>query len=158
MEEKKEMLTPDEILQFHKVIHISEKDLKENQGGFKMGEGRVKKIKADNQLILKKVKNSSGVVKHEEMNSFLFTRNRDSQGASFIAHIRNAYSHSNISVDGDYFLIEDYKDIYKKGKKVGEELTAYGRIHRNLLFPLIDCMMEDRAENLKLRNDYEVHN
>lgn len=144
--------TPEEILKFYNVVQFNEKELKENQGGFKMNEGRVKKFKDENHILLQKVKKDSDVIKHEEMNKFLFTRNRNSQGASFIAHIRNAYSHSNISVDGDYFLIEDYKAEKKKGRI----LTAYGRIHRNLLFPLIDCMMEDREENLKLKKNNEV--
>lgn len=153
MNGKKDNLTPHEILQFHKVVQISEIDLKKEQGGFKMDGGRIKEFKEENRLILQKVKTASEVVRHIDTNKFLFTRNRNSQGASFIAHIRNAYSHSNISIDGDYFLIEDYK----AEKKAGKILTAYGRIHRNLLFPLIECMMEDRMENLK-NIENEVHN
>lgn len=150
----RDKFTPEEILKFYNVVQFNEKELKENQGGFKMNEGRVKKFKDDNHILLQKVKKDSDVIKHKEMNKFLFTRNRNSQGASFIAHVRNAYSHSNISIEGDYFLIEDYKMEKKKGKI----LTAYGRIHRNLLFPLIDCMMEDRRENLNLKKNNEVHN
>lgn len=150
----KDNFSTEEILQFYKVIEISEKELKENQGGFKMDEGRVKKFKDNNQIVLKKVKTPSDIIKHEDLNRFLFTCNRKSQGASFIAHVRNAYSHSNISIDGDYFLIEDYKIA----KKVGKVMTAYGRIRRDLLFPLIDCMMEDREENLNLKKNNEVHN
>lgn len=153
MDTKENILTPEEILKFYNVVQFNEKELKENQSGFKMNEGRVKKFKDDNHILLQKVKKDSDVIKHEEMNKFLFTRNRNSQGASFIAHVRNAYSHSNISIDGDYFLIEDYKTEKKKGKI----MTAYGRIHRNLLFPLIDCMMEDREENLNLKKNNEVY-
>lgn len=139
-------LTQDEILRFHQVIEISEKELKSNPGGFIMNKGRIKKFKTDNNIKLKKVEE---VIKHEENNKFLFTQNRSSQGASFIAHIRNAYVHHNISIAGNYFLLEDYKKIYKNKKITGTVLTAYGRIRRDLLFPLIDCMLEDRNENLK---------
>lgn len=143
MEKDNKKITQEEILQFYSIIQFSEKDLKENAGGFVMDKGRIQKFKEENQLI---IKTSKTISKHEDRNKFIFTKNRKSQGASFIAHVRNAYSHSNITIDGDYYLIEDYKTEKKKVKI----MTAYGRIHRNLLFPFIDCMMKDREDNLKI--------
>lgn len=137
--------TSDEIIKFHKVMNISEKKLKENPHGFKMNEGATENFKRKHQL---SIKSSSEITEHNNVNCILYSKNRKTRGASFIAHIRNAYVHSNISVEGDEFIIKDYKDIYKNKKKVGKKMTAYGRIKRDLLLPFIDCMLEDRNNNI----------
>ena len=137
--------TPDEIIKFHNVMNISEKDLKENPYGFKMNEGAIEEFKRKHQLT---IKSSSDIVEHNNVNCILYSKNRETRGASFIAHIRNAYVHSNISVEGDEFIIKDYKDIYQNKRKVDKKMTAYGRIKRDLLLPFIDCMLEDRNNNI----------
>lgn len=144
MEINIENFTPDEKSQFYRVIQISEQELKKNPYGFKMNEGYTGKYKTNHKIQLKQVKKRDEVIEHEEVNKFLFTKNRKSSGASFIAHIRNAYCHATILIDGNNFLIKDYTT--KKGKSY---LTAYGRINRMHLFPLIEFMMQDREENIK---------
>lgn len=144
MDNKSTSFTSDEILKFHDIMNISETELQQNPYGFNMNDGAVKDFKQIHKLL---IKSSSQVTKHNDVNCIIYTKSRKTRGASFIAHIRNAYAHSNISIEGEYFVIRDYKYLYKNKKKVDKKMTAYGKIHRELLFPFIDCMLEDRNKN-----------
>ena len=45
MEKDNKKITQEEILQFYSIIQFSEKDLKENAGGFVMDKGLIQKFK-----------------------------------------------------------------------------------------------------------------
>ncbi len=132
----------EELRNFDDLLYTYNSEIRNRPKGFKMNKGETKLFIDNNGINLT---TADKIKKHNERNTFIFTESRNNKGASFIAHIRNAYAHSHICIDGDYYLIKDYKEE-KKGNQKKMIMTAYGRIHKDLLFPLIDKMLYDRKQ------------
>lgn len=125
-------LTDKEIVFLYNLTFAVE-DMKRNKNtkGFSIKDKQIRKFLKDNNVSLDY---KSKVCKHEGMNKILFSAS-DSTCFDFLRHIRNAFSHGLLIKEHNYILI---KDFYQN------KLTMYGKISRNLLFLLIDIMINTK--------------